>query len=161
MLKIVEFSLWQQLDPISSASSSQLITSIAVPQRENSSLLRDARFGGLSFGDGSELGQGDGAQDGSREIQALLLLVKNKANFSAVHQAVVDVAIRQFTTMLSLSEPMEPAKPLGSYGLDSLAAVEFRNWLRLELKVEVTTLDITTAASLMALCEKIATRLTT
>ncbi|KAK2793589.1 putative secondary metabolism biosynthetic enzyme [Onygenales sp. PD_12] len=160
MLKIVEVSLGQQLHPISPASSSQLITGIAVPQREGSSLLRDARFSGLCFGDGIKLGQGNGAQDKSLEIQALLLLVKNKANNSAVRQAVVDVAVRQFTAMLSLGEPMEPAKPLVSYGLDSLAAVEFRNWLRVELKVEVTALEITSASSLMALCEKIASRLT-
>jgi hypothetical protein len=28
---------------------------------------------------------------------------------------------------LGLGEPMEPAKPLTVYGLDSLAATEFRN----------------------------------
>jgi hypothetical protein len=60
--------------------------------------------------------------------------------------------------MLRLSAD-EAAKPLGSYGLDSLAAAEFRNWLRLELKVEVTTLEITSAASLMALYERIGSQL--
>ncbi|KAF4334740.1 polyketide synthase [Fusarium beomiforme] len=158
MLKIVEFSLRQQLAPISSLSASQLVTSIAVPQRENSSLLRDARFGGLCFGDDDDAGLRS-ANDGSKEIQALLLLVKNKAEMSAIHQAAVDVAARQFTIMLRLSEPMEPAKSLSSYGLDSLAAVEFRNWIRMELKVDVTVLEITSASSLIALCEKIATRL--
>ncbi|KGO72702.1 Acyl transferase/acyl hydrolase/lysophospholipase [Penicillium italicum] len=158
-LKIVGFSLRQQLDTINPASSAQLITSIAVPQSESSPLLRDARFSGLCLGDGTEQGAGDAAQDGSKEIKALTLLVKNKAEFGVVQQAVIDVATRQFTSMLRLSQPMEAAKSLGSYGLDSLAAVEFRNWLRLELKVEVTTLEITSAASLMALCERIASRL--
>ncbi|KAH7141540.1 putative polyketide synthase [Dactylonectria estremocensis] len=159
MLKIVGFSLRQQLTPISSLSASQLVTSISVPQREDSSLSRDARFGGLCFGDGGDVGHGT-ANDGSKEIQALLLLVKNKASISAINQATVDVAVRQFTAMLRLSEPMEPAKSLGSYGLDSLAAVEFRNWVRMELKVDVTVLEITSASSLIALCDKIATRLT-
>jgi hypothetical protein len=77
---MVELSSRQQLDPISSGNSSQVITSIAVPQRKNSTLLRDAHFGGLSFSDGSDLNQGDGAQDGFHEMQVLLFLI-NKANF--------------------------------------------------------------------------------
>ncbi|KAJ5238512.1 polyketide synthase [Penicillium chermesinum] len=158
-LKIVKFSLRQQLDTINPDSAAQLITSIAVPQSESSPLLRDARFSTLCFRDGTNQGAGDAAQDGSKEIKALTLLVKNQAELGVVQQAVIDVATRQFTSMLRLSQPMEAAKSLDSYGLDSLAAVEFRNWLRLELKVEVTTLEITSAASLMALCERIASRL--
>lgn len=29
---------------------------------------------------------------------------------------------------MAFAEPMEPGKPLASYGLDSLGAVELRNW---------------------------------
>jgi acyl carrier protein len=50
---------------------------------------------------------------------------------------------------------MEPAKSLTVYGLDSLSAVEFRNWLRSELGADLSTLEITSASSLFALCEKI------
>jgi hypothetical protein len=50
---------------------------------------------------------------------------------------------------------MEPAKPLASYGLDSLAAVEFRNWARMELGAELTTLEIMGATSLFALGERV------
>ena len=54
---------------------------------------------------------------------------------------------------------MEPGKPLRIYGLDSLAAVGFRNWVRMESGAELTTLDITNVASLIALCEKIVSRI--
>jgi hypothetical protein len=50
---------------------------------------------------------------------------------------------------------MEPGKPLASYGLDSLAAVEFRNWARMELGAELTTLEIMGASSLFKLGERI------
>jgi acyl carrier protein len=46
---------------------------------------------------------------------------------------------------------METAKSLASYGLDSLAVVELRNWARLEFGAELTTLDITSATSLFSL----------
>jgi Phosphopantetheine attachment site. len=39
--------------------------------------------------------------------------------------------------------------------LDSLAAVEFRNWVRQELKVTITTLEVVGAKTLNALSEKI------
>ncbi|KAJ5961308.1 uncharacterized protein N7479_008458 [Penicillium vulpinum] len=158
MLKIVGFSITQQIAAISEASAGQLVTSIAVPQRESSNLLRDARFSTLNFSDGEDLGANKDSKDAG--LQALHLLVKNKAAIAAIHDAIIAVAVCQFTTMLSLSEPMEPAKAPSSYGLDSLAAVEFRNWVRLELKVEVTTLDIISATSLEQLAQKIVARLT-
>ena len=67
--KIVRFSILQQISPINAASTAQMITSIAVPQQENSRLLVDARFGGLCFGS-TLLGQGSDSKDGSKEIQA-------------------------------------------------------------------------------------------
>ena len=73
--------------------------------------------------------------------------------------AAIDIVNNQFTKSLRLPEPMEPAKPLASYGLDSLAAVEFRNWARMDLGAELTTLEITGASSLVALCGKIVAKM--
>ena len=50
---------------------------------------------------------------------------------------------------------MEPGKPFKSYGLDSLAAMEFRNWLRLEMGATFTMLEVMGATSLFTLCEKL------
>ncbi|MCJ1391686.1 hypothetical protein MMC18_004551 [Xylographa bjoerkii] len=156
--KIMRFSLIQQISPINVSSSSQLITSIAVPQQENSKLLVDARFAGLCFGNSSGH-EGTGNSDGSQEIQAFFLTLRAGMDSAVVLNAAVDVVNRQFMTTLRLSEPMEPAKPLSSYGLDSLSAVEFRNWVRVELGTELTTLEITNASSLISLCEKIISKI--
>ena len=155
--RIVRFSILQQVAPINESSSSQLITSIAIPQEQDSELLRDARFSGLCFGErASGTGSDGGGKDGSKEIQALFLMLKSGgADSSSVLNIVMDIANKQFMKTLRLSEPMEPGKPLSSYGLDSLAAVEFRNWVRMDLRAELTTLDITNSASLVALCERI------
>lgn len=156
--KIVRFSLIQQLSPINLESAAQLITSIAVPQQENSALLVDARFGGLCFGD-SAGDNGTVAKDGSHEIQALFLMIKGQVDPASILAAAIQVINRQFMTTLRLSEPMEPAKPLSSYGLDSLSAVEFRNWVRMELGAELTTLEITNASSLISLTEKVVSKI--
>jgi hypothetical protein len=54
---------------------------------------------------------------------------------------------------------MEAAKPLSSYGLDSLSAVEFRNWCRMELNAELTTLEIMGASSLFSLAGRILSKI--
>lgn len=155
--KIVRFSIIQQVSPINEASASQMITSIAVPQQEDSRLLVDARFTGLCFGNNG--GQTSDSKDGSKEIQAFLLMTRSQANSLAVLDSCIEIVNRQFMTTLRLSEPMEPGKPLSSYGLDSLAAVEFRNWVRMDLGAELTTLEITNATSLTSLCEKIVSKI--
>jgi aryl carrier-like protein len=71
----------------------------------------------------------------------------------------VELMAAQFTKILRLETEMEPAKSLMAYGLDSLAAVELRNWVRSELEADLTTLDITNASSLIALCEKLISKL--
>lgn len=156
--KIVRFSIIQQVAPIDRPTSSQLITSIAVPQQPSSKLLVDARFGGLCLGDTLGAKVNDG-KDGSKELQALFLMVKGGVDHQLILDATIGVVNRHFMTMLRLSDAMEPGKPLSNYGLDSLAAVELRNWVRMELGAELTTLDITNAASLIVLCEKIVSKI--
>jgi len=143
--------------PINEASAAQMIISIAVSQQEDSRLLVDARFTGLCFG--SSGGQVSDSKDGSKEIQAFLPMVKAKAETSSILNADLEIVNRQFMTTLRLDEPMEPAKALSSYRLDSLSAVEFRTWVRMELGAELTTLEITNATSLISLCEKIVSKL--
>ncbi|RDL42230.1 Acyl transferase hydrolase [Venustampulla echinocandica] len=153
--KILSYSIFQQTSPANAATSAQLITGIPVPQPNDSELLRDARFAGLFIGDDSSSGAGKGGNDGAKDIQALLLLHRSGAEPAVVLASAVEVVNKQFVKTLRLESPMEPAKSLATYGLDSLSAVEFRNWVRAELGAELTLLDITNASSLFALCEKI------
>ncbi|GME30251.1 polyketide synthase 2 [Neofusicoccum parvum] len=158
-LRIVEQSILVQLDPQHPATTAtenpQLITGLAVPLGADSALLSDARFTGLHIGDDvvdDSAGSGSGKD---KEIAAFRLLARSGDDADAARDAAVAVVNRQFQKVLRLPEPAEPAKALSSYGLDSLAAVELRNWLRKELGADLTTLDITNAKSLLTLCEKV------
>ncbi|PYI04018.1 putative PKS-like enzyme [Aspergillus sclerotiicarbonarius CBS 121057] len=134
----------------------QLITGIPYPQPAGAVLLNDARFTPLlQTGDASDAEAGDH----SRDVQALLGLVRAAADRSDQLAATIEVVNRHFMRSLGLAEPMEPAKPLAVYGLDSLAAVDFRNWVRQELKVAVSTLEVVGAKTLSALCERILDKL--
>lgn len=69
-------------------------------------------------------------------------------------QEGVEVLSGQFPKILRLENEVEPGKPLMAYGLNSLSAVELRNWIRQKMGVEMTTLlDITKASSLITVSE--------
>ena len=160
--KILEYSIWHQ-DPaqrISSRNSgAQLITGIAYPMPADADISRDARFGPLFVADDASGGRASAANDAQKDIQAFFVLLRSGADATTLLAPCVDVINTRFTKMLRLSEPLEPAKSLSSYGLDSLSAVEFRNWLRVEMGAELSTLEVTNASSLFALAEKVIARL--
>ncbi|KAI1361343.1 putative polyketide synthase [Xylaria arbuscula] len=158
--QIVQYSIMQQEGtPINADSCSQLITSIAVPQAPSSRLLTDARFSSLLFGASAGAGAGSDTSSPNKEIQALQLMIKSSADVETVLPLALEVANKQFMVTLRIEEPLESGKPLSAYGLDSLAAVEFRNWSRAQLGAELTTLEITGAPTLTNLAEKIVARL--
>ena len=155
--RILNYSLLQQTDkPINADSACQLITGIAVPVPADADIGRDARFSTLFT---SEQASNSGAATDDLGLQAFFLLHKSGAEYDALLNACVEVVNKRFTKMLRLSEPMEPAKPLTTYGLDSLSAVEFRNWLKVELGAELTALEVANAKSLFSLCDKILAKL--
>ncbi|KAI0871845.1 PKSKA1 [Hypoxylon argillaceum] len=157
--KILYLSILQQTQatPLSKAAASQMITGIIVPQPADSILARDARFSALfTHADGALSGGREGGSSRNSEVQALLLLLRSKSVDDVARLVTtINVVSNCFMRMLRLSEPMDPERPLAVYGIDSLSAVEIRNWVRLELGALVTTLDIMNAPSLRTFCEKI------
>ncbi|KAI1178918.1 PKSKA1 [Nemania sp. FL0916] len=161
--KIVYLSILQQTEikPLSKTAESQMITGIIVPQPADSILARDARFSALFTPTNSALPGGrDGNSSRDSEVQALLVLLRSKSADDAARLfAMINVMSNYLMRMLRLSEPMDPERPLAVYGIDSLSAVEIRNWVRSELGALVTTLDIMNAMSLRAFCQKIVNKI--
>ncbi|KAF1730562.1 Asperfuranone polyketide synthase afoG [Beauveria bassiana] len=156
--RILQYSIWQQsAQPIDKSTSEQLITGIAVPLPEDADIGRDARFSGLFIT--SDSNKESSGNEADKDLQAFFLLLKSGADAATLLAPCVALVNTRFTKMLRLSEPIEPAKSLSVYGLDSLSAVEFRNWFRSELGAEVSTLEITSANSLFSLCEKVITKI--
>ncbi|EOD48494.1 putative polyketide synthase protein [Neofusicoccum parvum UCRNP2] len=156
---VLDTSIAQQQHAINPASVSQLVTGIALPQSPaDSDLTRDARFAGLFLPSNSS-GGSSGKNTADAAVQAFLALHASGASPDTVLPVVLDVINAQLTKTLRLSEALEPGKPLSVYGLDSLSAVEIRNWIRMELGAEITTLEIIGAASLVALAEKVVAKL--
>lgn len=149
--------LQQQAHPRAShAAGAQIITGLVVPQPGDSTLKFDARFSALFAGQADAGNDRGGASGKDASVQLALMLLKSETGDDAARlAAVVDAINGAFVRMLHLPEPMDTERALSVYGIDSLAAVELRNWVRVELGALVTTLDVLNAASLTKFGEKV------
>lgn len=185
--RILEYSIYQQdsqrqaitapsqsLSP-ARMSSAQIVTGIPVPQPSGSELLRDARFSGLHTSPRTNTDTGPsssspagGSHEEAKAIRDLHLALRAPGGPSssattsspAAQAAALAVLQGRFARTLRLDEAdMDPSRPPRAYGLDSLAAVELRNWARAALGVQLTSLDIVNAGSMVALCGKVLERM--
>lgn len=160
--RILDCALLQQhSDPEQRLSNkgevSQLITGIKVPQPVDSPLLADVRFSGLHTSSHAISSQHAAAAQKDKEVQTFLHAAHSpNPDRTALLLAGIAAVSAQFTKLLGLNKnkPMDPARPLAAYGMDSLAAVELRNWVRGTVGVELTILEVMSAASLVVLCKK-------
>lgn len=74
----------------------------------------------------------------------------------AVH-VVCDAIVAKIANMLAIPvESIDPGQSMATYGFDSLAAVELRNWLFREAKADVAVFDVLGKTSLMELASDVA-----
>ena len=72
---------------------------------------------------------------------------------------VVGGLLQRLARALSMAvEDIDVSRPLHAYGVDSLLAVELRNWFARVWKADVAVFDITGQASITALARNVATK---
>jgi len=83
-------------------------------------------------------------------------------NVTSLKKAVYIVCrglTKKLSRLLSLPEDeIDSSRTMAAYGVDSLVAIELRNWLLKEMKADVPLFEITGYSSVMALSEKVARR---
>ena len=161
--KILYFSILQQKSPaINPSSSAHLISGMPVPLPEQSPAQRDPRFSALRHASGLGAQQGS-SRSGEAQSAVNILREAWKAQDGGGDQpellcTLVALANKQFMKSLGMEEEMDPVRPIASYGIDSLVAVEFKNWTSVDLGVEIVTLDVVGAKTLTSLCQVILKR---
>ena len=92
-------------------------------------------------------------------IAQLSSLLAEATTFADATKIICDNLLSKIsdTTMLPI-EDLEPGKPANAYGVDSLVAVEIRNWVFREMNADVNVFDILSGTPMSALAEKIAAR---
>lgn len=156
--QILEISIQQQLpQPLSAASTTQIITGIRVPQPTSSHLLSDPRFSTLSRNE-TVNAQKKGAER-SKDVSAIFVAIRSNTDAKNILSLTTDVCSKYLAKSLRMSTELDISRPLSIYGIDSLAAVEFRNFVKMNLGVDLSTLEILSATSLSAVCEELIRRI--
>ncbi|KAB5536494.1 hypothetical protein GE09DRAFT_1290796 [Coniochaeta sp. 2T2.1] len=98
-------------------------------------------------------GDSSGADGGAAQLAAAL---KHCESFGAAQTVLCDFLLDKMSKvlMIPLAE-LNSALPMSAYGVDSLVAVEIRNWIFREMKVDMPVFELQGGATLMELCETI------
>ena len=93
-------------------------------------------------------------QDGESSVTAgqaprsMVQLLKSAESQEAVQQAISGSLKTKLCSLLMVpEEDIDPSKAIITYGLDSLVAVEFRNWIAKEMGARLQLMDLTTSKS--------------
>lgn len=82
--------------------------------------------------------------------------VKNAADKQQAVELITEALLGKISAVLMVPrEEMDASKAIVVYGLDSLVAIEIRNWITRELEASLQVLELLTAGSFTALAETV------
>lgn len=147
--------------PILAPSKSQLLVGVVTPvdmlsrSQEVPEILRRPLLSGFSH-----IG-------GVADISGSTMAVKPSTLFRQAESAderakvVVEELVKKVARALSIpSDDVDPARPLFEYGVDSLVAVELRNWIMKEFAADVAVFDIMGGTKIVAIGDMVTNRTT-
>jgi len=87
---------------------------------------------------------------------SLSQLLKQSHTLEDATQIIYAGLASQISTILMIpTEDFDPSKPIIAYGLDSLVAIEIRNWIAREIEANIQVLELLASGSLIALARTI------
>lgn len=115
----------------------------------------DARFSPLAVATGA--GDDGQHQAGTTATASLASQLAGVASMEQAAQVVTEALVRRTAEILQMPpSEVDPAQPLYRYGVDSLTAIEVRNWISRELKANIALLEIVSAVPIREFAAKIA-----
>jgi hypothetical protein len=161
-MRLIELAM---LKPRQGVESSQLITGLgntfidSDAKIETANLVawrRDRRFGPLQLS--SSLLQEDlGSVDKTTSVIVVKDSVGAAKDWHEVIACCVGALASKVADMFAVPlEGVDVSLPMAYYGVDSLVAVEVRNWLSASARAELSTFDIMQSTSLAALAHRVA-----
>lgn len=148
--------------PVRTVRTSQILTGLSgtAVRKQNGHWARELRFAALAADDDRRQ-KGESEQDGDQTsatanlAQALAGTQDAGKAAALVERAVVAKVSDMFARPV---EEIDPTQPLGQYGVDSLVAVELRNWLVLTTRCDMSIFDLLGAKSLRDLAGTVGKR---
>ncbi|KAG9838443.1 putative polyketide synthase, partial [Aureobasidium melanogenum] len=133
------------------ASNNHVITGLKINPGSEPFWCHDAKFSHLLAAAASQ----SSAEGGNANVP-LPQALKSAADGEKALEVLYSALVTKLAAVLMLSvEEMEPSAAVASYSLDSLAAIEVRNWIAREADANVQVLELLTSPSLMELAKLI------
>ena len=141
--------------PIRLQSSSQIITGIPSFDRVDGNYWReDLRFSDLRKNQNAS--QTSRERKSNQEENSIQHLLTNALSWADAVNVVTEAIIKKLSNMFTIPETeIDKSKPMTKYNVDSLVAVELRNWLVSRFQAEISIFDVMQSTSLMMLGEKV------
>lgn len=159
-LRIIETAM---LEPMRSVEGSQVVTGVRrYDETMNVAWRHDRRFWPLQVSHGGSDGKGQAAESagvaGSGSSgDPLHFTIAAAPNQDGVVKVVTTALVEKMSEMFSLpADGIDENQSLSYYGVDSLVAVEVRNWIMLAAKADVSIFDVVQSASVVELARKVA-----
>ena len=155
VLKIVESAI---ISPLRDPSSSQII--VGAPRRwglhsEETAWSHDMRFTALTE---TQYSTSEANQVKGNQIDINTQLGEAKDPQHATQMINKALVTKLSDIFMTPESDIRSDAPLGSYGVDSLVAVELRNWVVSRLKVEISIFEVLQSVSVEALSSMIAAK---
>ncbi|KAJ5782785.1 hypothetical protein N7457_004559 [Penicillium paradoxum] len=148
VLALVAAALTGDLDR---SCSGQCITGLETETIENNFWIQDAKFTVLYEAAKDKLGSSSQRDGPSVPLQVTLSAASSKEE---ALQVCYEALAAKLAQVLVLSpEDMDPSITVASLGLDSLVAIEIRNWIAREANANVQVLELLSSGTLTALAE--------
>ncbi|KAL2807721.1 hypothetical protein BJX63DRAFT_61499 [Aspergillus granulosus] len=137
----------------------QIITGLAQFEHPDDIIWREElRFSALRrLQSSSRTTSASSSKKGGADSFGSILSASTSLTEASDHVADAIVAKLSEMFMLAVAE-IDKSRALGKYGVDSLVAVELRNWLVSRMQTEISIFDILHSSSLMVLAEKAAAK---
>ncbi|ODA80867.1 hypothetical protein RJ55_03827 [Drechmeria coniospora] len=158
---LIKSAILATTQPLKEGTSSQIPTGLATARSAQAAgiampfYFEDSRFSILAQTRASSAGaSAAGDTDSKLSVRVQLAQAQTIAEAAAAVQAVLVERVAR--TLQSNASEIDPSRPLHSYGVDSLVAVETVKWMFKTLDAKMTVFDILSNVSISVLCEKIA-----
>jgi acyl transferase domain-containing protein/NADPH:quinone reductase-like Zn-dependent oxidoreductase len=133
------------------ASNNHVITGLKINPGSEPFWCHDAKFSNLLAAAVSQT-----SSEGGSVNVPLPQALKSTSDGDKALEVLYAALVTKLAAVLMLSvEEMEPTAAVASYSLDSLAAIEVRNWIAREADANVQVLELLTSPSLMELAKLI------
>lgn len=115
--------------------------------------FNDPRFGSLAITSSATVGSVE-HQSSSASFSSRLARVTSRAEATEI---ITDALVHKTADILQMpASEVDPGRPLYRYGVDSLVALEVRNWITREMKANMALLEILAAVPIKSFAGKIA-----